>query len=266
MTPPPVPPPILTVEHASVAYGDIPALDDVSFQVAPGDRIAVVGPNGAGKSTLFKAITGILPLQAGTIQVHGHRAGVDHCVAYVPQRGDVDWSFPLSVADAVMHGRVGRIGWLRRPSAADRASVRACLAAVRLDDLAGRQIGALSGGQQQRMFIARALAQEAELVLMDEPLTGLDARSRQDVLDVLDMLDAQGIAVMVATHDLALAADLFERVLLLNRRLIAWGPPGVVLTEAHLLAAYRGHIRLVDTDAGRLVLGDTGHDGHDPHG
>lgn len=254
--------PVLAIRDLAVRFGELSALEGVSLAVAPGEQVAVVGPNGAGKSTLFKAILGLVPHAAGEIRVHGHAAGADTCVAYVPQRSQVDFAFPLSVADVVMMGRVGHIGLLRRPGAEDRARVRACLAQVRLEGLADRPIGALSGGQQQRMFIARALAQEAELVLLDEPLSGLDARSEADVLAVLDALHAQGVAVLVATHDLALAAERFDRVLLLSRRQIAFGLPEAVLTEANLLAAYGGHVRVADTGEGRLIVGDLGWEGH----
>jgi manganese/iron transport system ATP-binding protein len=236
----------LEATDVAVRYGDHVALDGVSFRLECGERLAVVGPNGAGKTTLFRVIAGLTAPSSGTLTVHGHAPGIGVCVAYVPQRNEVDWSFPVTVADVTMMGRVGRIGMLRRPGALDRARVRECLGTVGLTDLAERQIGALSGGQQQRMFIARALAQEAELVLMDEPLTGLDAHSRQDILDVLADLRRRGVSVMVATHDLALAAEHFDRVLLLNHHPIAWGATEDVLTPSHLLAAYGDRVRFID--------------------
>jgi len=237
---------VLSVRDLTVRYGNRVALDGVSFSLTCGARVAVVGPNGAGKSTLFRVVAGLLPVDAGRITVHGHAPGVDVCVAYVQQRSEVDWRFPVCVADVVMMGRLGRIGLFRRPRAVDRERVAEALRTVHLADLAQRQIGALSGGQQQRMFIARALAQEAELVLMDEPLTGLDARSRDDILGVLDRLKTAGVAVMVATHDLDLAVRSFEHALLLNGRVVAYGPPADVVSEANLLEAYGGRVRFLD--------------------
>jgi ABC-type Mn2+/Zn2+ transport system ATPase subunit len=171
----------------------------------------------------------------------------------VPQRTQVDWRFPASVADVVMMGRIGRVGLFRWPRRADWQTVRVALGAVDMLPLAGRQIGELSGGQQQRMFLARALAQEAELVLMDEPLNGLDAPSQEAILGVLDGLRQRKITVMVATHDLGQAARYFDRVMLLNRHLIRFGTPAEVLTTVNLLAAYGGSFRL---DQNGMVLVD----------
>jgi ABC-type Mn2+/Zn2+ transport system ATPase subunit len=220
--------------------------------------VAVVGPNGAGKSTLFHTIIGLVEPTAGSVVVHGHAAGHDTCVAFVPQQSEVDWSYPLTVRDVVMMGRTAHIGLLRLPRAEDRGRVEESLRALRLQDLATRRIGALSGGQRQRMFIARALAQDAHLVLLDEPFRGLDAPSVDDVFEALDLLDARGVAVMLATHDLRLAAERFERLLLLNGRLVAWGPPREVVTDANLLAAYGAHVRLLDTGREHLLVGDMG--------
>jgi ABC-type Mn2+/Zn2+ transport system ATPase subunit len=257
---------ILDVRGLTARYDGRLALDDVSFELDCGSRVAVVGPNGAGKTTLFRAVAGLLDSVSGQITVHGHTPGIGVCVAYVQQRRDVDWSFPVSVADVVMMGRIGLIGLLRRPSASDRARVAEAMAAVGISDLADRQIGQLSGGQQQRMFIARALAQEAELVLMDEPFTGLDAGSRRDILTVLDALRLQSVSVMVATHDLELAAEHFDRVLLLNHRLIGFGQPDEVFAESNLLEAYGGRARFLDDDRAAMVVTDPGccaehHDG-----
>ena len=254
--------PILEVSHVTVRYDGRAALQDVSFRLASGERIAVVGPNGAGKSTLFKVVAGVLNPAAGEVRVAGQCPGGHICIAYVPQRSEVDWAFPVTVADAVMMGRIGRMGLLRRPGRVDRAFVRQCLQVVGLAGLAGRQIGELSGGQQQRMFIARALAQEAELMLMDEPLTGLDVPAQEDLFRVLDALRGRGVTVMVATHDLNLAAERFDRVMLLNGRLLGIGRPDDVFTPQQLEAAYGGHLHLVQTGEGTLVVSDTccGHD------
>jgi manganese/iron transport system ATP-binding protein len=249
--------PILNVSHVTVRYDGRLALDDVSFHLTPGERVAVVGPNGAGKSTLFKAIAGVLSLTQGDIRVAGHDPDSHICIAYVPQRSQVDWSFPVTVADVVMMGRSGKIGLLRRPSQRDWNHVRQCLEVVDLRDLADRQISELSGGQQQRMFIARALAQEAQLMLMDEPLNGLDVPAQEGILDILNTLRERQVTVMVAIHDLSLAAERFDRVMLLNGRLLGFGHPDQVLTPEQLQTAYGGHLRLVDTENGHLILSDT---------
>jgi manganese/iron transport system ATP-binding protein len=249
--------PILEVSGVTVRYNGRLALDDVSFDLAQGERVAVVGPNGAGKSTLFKVIVGMVHPTQGQVNVYGHGPGGHICIAYVPQRSQVDWTFPVNVADVVMMGRIGKIGPLRWPKPRDWAYVRQCLEVVGLSDLAERQINELSGGQQQRMFIARALAQEAELMLMDEPLTGLDLTSQEDTFHILEALRERRVTVLVATHDLNQAADRFERVMLLNRRLLGLGRAEEVFTPERLMAAYGGHLRLIDTGEGMMVLGDT---------
>ena len=255
--------PLLHVERLSYFYnGSQAALEGISFALTVGERVAVVGPNGAGKSTLFKVIAGILKPSQGSVAIAGSGPGHHICIAYVPQRTQVDWRFPVNVADVVMMGRIGRIGFFRRPKAVDWEYVHQCLDVVGMSSFANQQIGALSGGQQQRVFIARALAQEAELMLMDEPLTGLDISSQEDILHIMDELRQRRVTVMVATHDLGLAANRFDRVMLLQRRLVSFGQADDVLTADHLLVAYGGHLRLVHTDQGDLVIGDTccGHD------
>ncbi len=249
--------PILSVQDLRVAYDGHLALEDVSFTLQHGDRLAVVGPNGAGKSTLLKVIAGVLAPDSGQVDVFGHEPGGHICIAYLPQRSQVDWRFPVTVADVVMMGRVGRMGLFRNPRREDHQRVRQALETVNLADLANRQISQLSGGQQQRMFIARALAQEAELVLMDEPLSGLDVQSQEDVFAILDALRQQGVTLLVSLHDLEVAARRFDHVLLLNRQLLGFGPAAQVLTPENLLRAYSGHLRLVETEDGTLALGDT---------
>jgi manganese/iron transport system ATP-binding protein len=217
----------------------------------------VVGPNGAGKSTLFKVIAGVLHATSGTVRVAGHAPGHHICIAYVPQRSEVDWTFPVTVADVVMMGRVGKLGLLRHPRRKDWDLVHQCLEEVGMDQLSDRQIGELSGGQQQRMFIARALAQEAELMLMDEPLSGLDVPSQEDIFRVLDTLREYEVTALVATHDLSTAAERFDQVMLLNRQLLGMGQPDEVFTPERLQEAYGGHLRLVHTEEGLMVLSDT---------
>lgn len=228
----------LALEGVRVQYETQVALENVSFQLQTGDRVAVVGPNGAGKSTLFKAIAGILTPTQGHINVFGHRPNQHVCIAYVPQRSQVDWTFPVNVAEVVMMGRISRLGLLRRPGKKDRKIVHDCMETLHIAPLARRQIGALSGGQQQRMAIARALAQEAELMLMDEPLTGLDVNSQKDILEILNMLKGRQVTTIVALHDLDLAARHFDKVLLLNRRVWGFGKPDEVFTAKRLAAAY----------------------------
>lgn len=237
--------PILNLAHVSLRYDNgHTALEDITFHLHAGERVAVVGPNGAGKSTLFKIIAGVLPPTEGQVSVYGFGPGGHVCISYIPQRSQVDWRFPVSVADVVMMGRIAKLGLFRWPGKRDWEIVRAALEMVGLHDLAHRQIGELSGGQQQRMFIARALAQEAELMLMDEPLTGLDTPSQESLLALLDDLQQRGVTIMVATHDLEQARQHFDRILLLNRRLIAFGPPDQVLQEKNLRRAYGGSLTL----------------------
>jgi manganese/iron transport system ATP-binding protein len=246
--------PVLAVRGLTVLQGETIALEDVSFELSRGDSVAVVGPNGAGKSTLFKAIAGLLPHRAGEITVYGVRPDAHICIAYVPQTTNVDWSFPVRVFDVVMMGRTGRIGLLRKATRADRSLVYQCLEMVNMEDLATRQIGELSGGQRQRVFIARALAQEAEIVLMDEPLTGLDVRSQQGIFTILSGLTERGVTILVSTHDLESAAERFRLVMLLNRRIVAFGTREVALNPEVLFSTFGGHVHTRD---GRLAVIDT---------
>ena len=256
--------PTLEVRDVSVAYAAAGngfaasratqyALEDVSFQVERGEQIAVVGPNGAGKSTLFKLIVGVLKPSQGKVLMCGHEPDRHTCIAYVPQRSQIDWSFPATVEDVVMMGRIGRMGLLSRPRRRDWEFVRASLARVNASHLAKKQIGELSGGQQQRVFIARALAQEAELLLLDEPLSGLDVPSQQSIFEILASLRPDGVTVLVATHDLNLAAERFDRVMLLNRRIVSFDRGQAVLTAENLLAAYGGHVHRIGQDNAMLL-------------
>jgi manganese/iron transport system ATP-binding protein len=234
--------PILDVRNLNVHYNGRLALEDITFHLHQGERIAVVGPNGAGKSTLFKVVSGVLTPTSGEVNIFGSRPGQHVCIAYVPQRSQVDWNFPVNVADVVMMGRSAKLGPLNWPHKKDWEHVHQALETVELSNLATRQISQLSGGQQQRMFIARALAQEAELMLMDEPLTGLDTPSQEGLLNLLDTLQNQNVTVMVATHDLEQAARHFNRILLLNHKIVAFDSPGNVLQTDNLLRAYGGRL------------------------
>ena len=236
---PPLEPARLEFENVTVAYNGRAALSDVTFQVPHGARVAVVGPNGAGKSTLFKAMVGLLPLRTGRVLIHcqplGHHAD---CVAYVPQREEVDWRFPVTVADVVMMGRYGRRRWLTRVDARDHEIVARSLEQMGITPLARRPISELSGGQQQRVFLARALAQEPHILLMDEPFTGVDAATQDATLALLDQLQTREVTIMISTHDLNLAAARFELVVLLNRRLLAYGPAKEIFTPQVLAEAF----------------------------
>jgi manganese/iron transport system ATP-binding protein len=249
--------PILDVKQLNVHYNGHQALQDITFTLQAGERVAVVGPNGAGKSTLFKVIAGVLPSSSGLVTIFGSQPDKHVCVSYVPQRSNVDWHFPANVADVVMMGRIARIGWLRWPQKRDWSKVDTALATVGLHNLRSRQIEQLSGGQQQRMFIARALAQEAELMLMDEPLTGLDAPSRAEILSLLDTLREKKVTIMVATHDLDEAAQYFDRVMLLNRRLLGFGAADQVLQFKNLEEAYGGRLRRIGIENDVVAIADT---------
>ncbi len=249
--------PILRLEDVGLRYESVAALESISLEVQRGERLAVIGPNGAGKSTLFKIIAGVLSPTSGRVQVFGSNPEEHVCIAYLPQRAHVDWNYPVTVADVVMMGRIGQIGLFRRPRRQDWEKVYAALEMVNLHSLAQRQIRQLSGGQQQRMFIARALAQEAELMLMDEPLGGLDIASQEEVFTVLDALRTRQVTVLVALHDLKMAAERFDRIALLNRRLVHLGSADDVFTAEHLMAAYGGHVHLLAGAEPALAVGDT---------
>ena len=237
----------LEIENASIGYGEKIVIHDLSFQVPHGARVAVVGPNGAGKSTLFKALVGILPLKSGRILIHGETLGTHKdCVAYVPQREDVDWRFPVTVSDVVMMGRFGQIGWWSQPSKIDRQIVRKSIEQMGIADLAELSIGQLSGGQQQRAFLARALAQEPHILLMDEPFTGIDATTQEVTFGLLDHLRKQQVTTIISTHDLNLAASRFDLVLLINHRLIAFGAPSQVFIRENLASAFGNSLLVMD--------------------
>ena len=249
--------PILSIDGLAVRYDSVIALEDVSFKLSIGERLAVVGPNGAGKSTLLKVIAGVLSPSRGNVTVFGFEPGGHICIAYISQRSQVDWNFPVTVADVVMMGRVGKLGLFRNPRIIDKRIVEEALEIVGMDHLAKRQISQLSGGQQQRMFIARALAQEAELMLLDEPMTGLDVNTQEELIHILDTLKKQRVTVLISLHDLNLAAEHFDRVMLINKRMIGVGSADEILVPENLIEAYGGHLHLVTTEDGMLAVGDT---------
>jgi manganese/zinc/iron transport system ATP- binding protein len=222
----------LDIEGLTVSYRAAPALWQVDASFPTGTLSAVVGPNGAGKSTLLKAVLGLVPTDAGRIET----AGGD--LAYVPQAESVDWDFPITVAEVVAMGRYRAAGWFRRIGRADRAIAADCLERVGMSPFARRQIGQLSGGQRQRVFLARALAQQAEVLVMDEPFAGIDARTQADLLALLQEISADGGSTVVVHHDLAQVRSAFEWVLLLNVRSLGCGPVAEVLTEDRIREAY----------------------------
>lgn len=233
-------PPALRVDRVSAGYrGNRHALDDISFKVEKGERVAVIGPNGAGKSTLFKAIVGVMHISSGSITIYGEDTHSSHTnVGYVPQQSAIDWTFPASVFDVVMMGRSRHIGWFRWPRKDDHAIVRDILAHLSLDQLADRQISELSGGQRRRVFIARAMAQDTRLMVLDEPFTGVDQTAEQEIIDSLDILTNHGITLLLSTHHMENAALHFDKILILRQRLLAYGSPDEALTTANLRDAF----------------------------
>ena len=232
--------PALLVEHLSTGYpGNAYALSDINFSIDAGERVAVIGPNGAGKSTLFKAIVGTLHFTHGHISIYGADCYSSHIyVGYVPQQSEIDWSFPVSVYDVVMMGRTRHIGWFRWPGKRDRAIVNDILEHLSLADLAQRQISELSGGQRRRVFIARALAQDARVLLMDEPFSGVDQHAEGEIVETLEILTRHNITILLSTHHLENAALHFDKVMVLNRELLAFGPPEESLTPQSLRDAF----------------------------
>lgn len=242
--------PSLTVEHLTVNYRDVQALRNLSFTIRPGHLVGILGPNGAGKSTLIKAMLGLLPLVTGRV-TYGEEdlARQLDRVAYVPQRSQIDWSFPATVWDVVMMGRVKQTGWLRPFSPTSRQLVRQALERVGLADLSQRPLANLSGGQQQRVFLARALAQEADLFCFDEPFVGVDQKTETLLFEVFQELAQAGKILLVVNHDLGEAVTHFDQLLLLNQELIAAGPRQRVLTPEHIRRAYGGHVSFFGYDA-----------------
>jgi len=239
----------IEVRDLTVAYREKPVLWDIDLTVPSGVLMAIVGPNGAGKTTFIKAILDLIKPAAGQIRIFGKRYDQQRqLVAYVPQRGSVDWDFPTSSLDVVMMGLYGRLGWFRRPGKRERRLALAALEKVGMQDFADRQISQLSGGQQQRVFLARALVQDAEIYMMDEPFQGVDATTERAIITLLRELRAADKTLVVVHHDLQTVAEYFDHVMLLNVRLIAAGPVPEVFTEENLRLTYGGRVAFLRAD------------------
>jgi ABC-type Mn2+/Zn2+ transport system ATPase subunit len=248
----------IRVNGVSAGYGGRQALDDVDLEISSGALVAIFGPNGGGKSTLLKLIAGLITPWTGSVEVLGAPAGQEaKRVAYVPQAELVDWSFPVSVWDVAMMGRYPRLGPLRRPGRADREAVEGALERVAMADRRGSQIGALSGGQRRRAFLARAIAAAPDLYLLDEPVTGVDVTTQEDLMALLAAETAAGRTAVATTHDLAAAAEHFSTVVALNRQVIATGPSSLILDPEILSQTYGGHLLVLNDRA--VVLDDAHH-------
>lgn len=265
--------PAVTLRDMTVGYDRTPVLAHSNLAIGWGQMVGVIGPNGAGKSTLIKTILGTLRPSSGVAEVGGRPVGTREArnlIGYVPQREDVNWDFPVTVRDVVMMGRTARLGWLRFAGASDRKIVAKALDLVGMSSYANRQISELSGGQQQRVFLARAIAQGGRLLLLDEPLNGVDAGTQEAIGDLLRNERSRGSTVLMATHDLELAAAWCDQLVMVNHAIIACGPPSEVLRPDILRETYGGHVLVVpdlDTEQthGRTIVPDDhGHPGGQP--
>ena len=236
--------PAIDVDNLTVSYGGRPALQAASFAIDSGLMVGVIGPNGAGKSTLIKALVGFVKPDSGDIQIFGvpaHKA--KGSIAYVPQRGALDWDYPVTVEDVVMMGRYAKLPWWRSPDATDKSAVGVAMNTLDIASLRDRPIGELSGGQRQRVFVARTLAQDAQVLLLDEPLAGIDAATEKELVKVLANATVEGRTVLVVHHDLATAGDYFDRIMLLNQRLYGYGPPQRMLRPDMLRKVYDNKLK-----------------------
>jgi ABC-type Mn2+/Zn2+ transport system ATPase subunit len=259
--------PAVTLDGVAAAYGRRTALADVSLSIPSGSLLAVIGPNGAGKSTFLKLIAGLMRPSSGRITVLGGPPGsAASSIAYLPQAEAVDWEFPVTVREVVMMGRYARLGFWHEPGRDDRDGVATALEAVGMADAGDRQIGALSGGQRRRVFLARAIAADPELYLLDEPVTGVDARTQEDLMDVLEAEARSGKTVIATTHDLICAAQRFHQAALLNGRLVAHGSADLVLDRRLLSETYGGHVLVLPGDGEGLVIDDAHHHDEAPKG
>ncbi|MGI0489932.1 metal ABC transporter ATP-binding protein [Pantanalinema rosaneae CENA516] len=246
----------IQVENVSVAYHGKVALHGATLQLQPGSISGLVGMNGSGKSTLFKAIMGFVQPQTGRVLIQGlpsRSAQKRSLVAYVPQAEEVDWGFPVSVQDVVMMGRYGYMNWLRIPRSLDQRMVQVSLERVQMSEFRDRQIGELSGGQRKRAFLARALAQQATVLLLDEPFTGVDIKTEKAMINLLLELKAQGHTILISTHDLASITTFCDQVVLINRTILAYGDTSEVFTEENLSRTFGGSISDLSLNKSQLA-------------
>ena len=245
-------PPALELHDLTVSYAKKPVLYGVDVQVPQGPLVGIIGPNGAGKSTMIRAIMGLTPLSGGWVQIFGESFEKSrHRVGYVPQREQVDWDFPVNVMDVVLMGRYGRRGWLRRVTKEDKKIAEESLDKVGMLPFRNRQIANLSGGQQQRVFLARALAQQSDLYLMDEPFAGVDATTERAIVTLLQELQSQGKTILVVHHDLTTAKEYFDHLLLLNMRLVSFGKTEDIFTIEQLQKTYGGRLTILSDVAAK---------------
>jgi manganese/iron transport system ATP-binding protein len=250
------------IRDLDVAYDRRLVIEGVTFSVPRGAMVGIVGPNGGGKSTLLKAVLGLVPKLRGTVEILGRPVNrkARRLVGYVPQREDVDWNFPVSAFDVVMMGRVPSVKLFWQPAARDKELAWEALRTVGMEKFADTPIGEFSGGQQQRIFLARALAQQAEVLLLDEPVSGVDAPSQHEIFDLLRSLKEAGKTVIVATHDLSCVAERFDLALLLNKRVVAFGRPEEVFTSELLNETYQSHLMILKLGDRTIAIEDTNHD------
>lgn len=253
--PQPLSPPPIEIHDLTVSYDKRPVLWNIDVALPEGEIIGVIGPNGAGKSTLIKAVLGLIPADSGWVRIYGEPlAKQRNVVGYVPQRESVDWDFPVTVRDVVLMGTYGRLGLFRRPGKVERDCCERCLAQVGMASLADRQISNLSGGQRQRVFLARALAQESRVYLLDEPFVGVDAATEAAIIELLRAMKREGRTLLVVHHDLQTVPDYFDSLLMLNMRLVAFGPTREVFTETLLQKTYGGRLTIL-AEAAEQVAG-----------
>jgi manganese/zinc/iron transport system ATP- binding protein len=254
--------PALELHDVTVSYQKKPVLYGVDLQIPEGSLVGLIGPNGAGKSTLIRAVMGLLPLSSGWVKIFGQSfKDARKRVGYVPQREEVDWDFPVNVMDVVLMGRYGRLGLFKRPGKEDREKAREALDKVSMLPFAQRQISNLSGGQQQRVFLARALAQESDLYLMDEPFAGVDAATERAIIALLQELKSRGKTILVVHHDLTTAREYFDRLVLLNMRVVATGPTDQIFTAELLQKTYGGKLTLLSDVTSELARSERGERG-----
>jgi manganese/zinc/iron transport system ATP- binding protein len=240
----------IQIHDMTIAYHRKPVLWDVDLDVPEGKLVGIIGPNGAGKSTMITSIMDLVPKASGWVKIYGQPyKKMRRSIGYVPQRESVDWDFPISALEVVTMGRYGRLGWIRRPGREDRRAAEEALDKVGMGEYANRQISQLSGGQQQRVFLARALAQDTQIYLMDEPFAGVDAATEQAIIDILMELRKQDKTILVVHHDLQTVTRYFDWVIMLNMRVVASGPTAEVFTDENLNKTYGGRLTVLSQAA-----------------